>query len=369
MKAAGEAALDAELKAMIAADGPLGIDTYMTLCLTHPRHGYYMGRDPFGRGGDFITAPEVSQMFGELIGVWCAAAWRMMDAPEAVNLVELGPGRGTLMADMVRAARVMPGLEDALKLHLVEVSPALTAMQQKTLESAGLEATWHQRFEDVPAGPLLVVANEFLDALPVRQFVRLGDGFRERVVGLDEAGALCFGVVGDGVADEQMPDWAGAAPEGAVIEISPAREAVAEAIGARLAHENGAALIIDYGYTTSGPGDTLQAVKKHRPADVLAQPGEADLTAHVDFAATGRALVRGGAKVHGPITQGGFLMGMGLKEREEVLKKRADQRQRIVIARAAQRLAAGAGMGQLFKVIAASHPELGNPHPFHQDTP
>ncbi len=369
MKAGSETALGAELKAMIAADGPLGIDALMTQCLTHPRHGYYMGRDPFGRGGDFITAPEVSQMFGELIGVWCAAAWRMMDAPDIINLVELGPGRGTLMTDMARAAKVMPGLGQALRLTLVEVSPALMAAQQKTLKNAGLEAVWHQRFEDVPAGPLLVIANEFLDALPVRQFVRTGAGFRERVVGLGDDGALTFGVAGEAVADGLMPDWARTAPEGSIIEISPAREALAEAIGARIAAQNGAALIIDYGHTTSGPGDTLQAVKKHRPTGVLATPGEADLTAHVDFAATGRALERGGARVHGPLTQGGFLMGMGLKEREEVLKRRADQRQRIVIARAAQRLAAGTGMGQLFKVIAATHPGLADPHPFQTGQP
>ena len=369
MTTGGDTALAIELKATIAADGPIGIDAYMTACLTHPRHGYYMGRDPFGRGGDFITAPEVSQMFGELIGIWCAATWQIMDAPGVLNLVELGPGRGTLMADVVRAARVMPGLAEALRVHLVEVSPALKAMQEKILTALGIEAHWHPRFDEVPAGPLVVVANEFLDALPVRQFVRLKEGFAERVVGLDGAGALTFKVAGERMGEAAMPAWAGAAGQGAIVEIAPAREAVAEAIGARLAVESGAALIIDYGHTTSGPGDTLQAVKKHRPVDALARPGEADLTAHVDFAAIAAALARGGAKVHGPLTQGGFLMGMGLKEREEVLKRRADQRQRMVISRAARRLAAGTGMGQLFKAIAATHPGLADPHPFRRSPP
>ena len=360
-------ALKAELKRQITADGPMGIDRFMTLCLTHPSRGYYMGRDPFGRGGDFITAPEVSQMFGELIGIWCAAAWQIMDMPAVINLVELGPGRGTLMADLVRAATVMPGLADVLSIHLVEVSPALRAMQEKTLTAAGIKARWHDRFEDVPTGPLLVVANEFFDALPVRQFVRAGRSLRERVVGVDAAGELIFGLGGDEVPPETMPQWAQQVPQGAIIELSPAREAVAETIGARLAGEKGAALIIDYGHTAPGAGDTLQAVRKHRPVEVLSHPGEADLTSHVDFAALGHALERGGAKVHGPVTQGEFLMGMGLREREEVLKRRADQRQRIIIARAAQRLAAGAGMGHLFKVIAASHSDLPDPHPFQRE--
>ncbi len=365
MKTSDDTALAGVLKAMITADGPMGIDRFMTACLAHPRHGYYMGRDPFGRGGDFITAPEVSQMFGELIGIWCAAGWQIMETPDVLNLVELGPGRGTLMADLVRAAKVMPGLGDALSIHLVETSPALKAVQEKTLAAAGIKACWHERFEDVPAaGPLMVIANEFFDALPVRQFVRAGEAFRERVVGLDAAGGLAFGLGSDETRDEAMPDWARQASEGAIVEISPAREAVAEVIGARIVAEGGAALIIDYGHTTSGPGDTLQAVRKHRPVDVLAHPGEADLTTHVDFGALQRALERGGAKVHGPLTQGSFLMGMGLREREDVLKRRADQRQRIIISRAAQRLAAGTGMGQLFKVIAATHPDLPVPHPF-----
>jgi len=360
-------ALKDELKRLITADGPMGIDRFMTLCLSHPRYGYYMGRDPFGRGGDFITAPEVSQMFGELIGVWCAAAWQIMDMPVVLNLVELGPGRGTLMADLVRAASVMPGLADALSIHLVEVSPALKAMQEKTLASAGIKTHWHECFGDVPGGPLVVVANEFFDALPIRQFVRVGPSFRERVVGLDAASELAFGLGSDEAPLAAMPHWAQQAAEGAIVEISLAREAVAEEIGARVAGEKGAVLIIDYGHTVSGAGDTLQAVRKHRPVEVLSYPGEADLTSHVDFAALAGALERGGAKVHGPVTQGEFLMGMGLREREEALKRRADQRQRIIIARAAQRLAAGAGMGQLFKVIAATHPDLPDPHPFQRD--
>jgi SAM-dependent MidA family methyltransferase len=359
-----ETPLAGELARLIAADGPMGIDRFMTLCLVHPRHGYYMGRDPLGHAGDFITAPEVSQMFGELIGVWCAAMWHAMEAPSAVDLVELGPGRGTLLADLVRAAAVMPGMKEALRIHLVEVSPALRERQRATLARTGLALAWHDRLEDVPPGPALIVANEFFDALPVRQFVKGKEGFHERVVGLGLEEALAFGVAPETVAEELLPAWAREAAEGAVAEVSPAREAVAEALGRRLASEGGAALLIDYGHSRPGLGDTLQAVRKHRSVDPLAAPGESDLTAHVDFSALAAALARGGAAVHGPITQGRFLLAMGLVERLEVLKARGDQRQRIVLNRAAQRLASGAAMGELFKVIAAAHPALGVPPPF-----
>ena len=178
-----QSALGTVIADMIAADGPMPVDRYMALALGHERHGYYMGRDPFGRAGDFITAPEVSQMFGELIGIWCAAGWQMMDAPAEWNLVELGPGRGTLLADLVRACSVMPGLREGMKVHLVEMSPALKTMQAETLKRAGIEATWHDRLETVPNGQSLIIANEFFDALPVSQLQKQAGQWHERVVG------------------------------------------------------------------------------------------------------------------------------------------------------------------------------------------
>jgi NADH dehydrogenase [ubiquinone] 1 alpha subcomplex assembly factor 7 len=359
-----ELSLERQLVAMIAAEGPIGVDRYMGLCLGHVRHGYYMRQDPFGRAGDFTTAPEISQMFGELIGVWCAAAWQAMGAPAPLRLVELGPGRGTLMADFLRAARIVPGFLDAASVALVETSPVLRQSQKETLASAGVPIQWHDRLDDVAPGPTLLVANEFLDALGVRQFVRTDTGWHERLVGLDASGKLAFGLAPDAVPADLLPRWAQGAGPGEIFEVSPARQIVAQAIGARLATMGGAALIIDYGHVRSSPGDTLQAVRAHAFRDVLENPGDSDLTSHVDFEALGAALHQGGAVVHGPLTQGAFLSAMGLAERAEALKRHADASARADIDAAATRLAADSQMGQLFKVIAATHPDLPPPYPF-----
>ena len=350
---------------MIAADGPMPVDRYMALALGHDRHGYYMGRDPFGRAGDFITAPEVSQMFGELIGIWCAAGWQMMDAPAEWNLIELGPGRGTLLADLVRACSVMPGLRDGVKVHLVEMSPALKTMQSETLKRAGIEATWHDRLEDVPDGQSLIIANEFFDALPVSQLQKQAGQWHERVVGLAADGKLTFGLASERVAPALVPSWAATAADGDIAEFSPVRDAVAREIGRRITKDMGAALVIDYGHMRSAAGDTLQAIRKHQFAEVLAQPGEADITSHVDFEALKDAVTADGAKAYGPVMQGDFLIKMGLKEREEMLRARADARQRIRLSKGAQRLVSGNQMGQLFKVLAVTHPDMPKPAPFN----
>jgi len=350
---------------MIAADGPMPVDRYMALALGHDRHGYYMGRDPFGRAGDFITAPEVSQMFGELIGIWCAAGWQMMDAPAEWNLIELGPGRGTLLADLVRACSVMPGLRDGMKVHLVEMSPALKTMQSETLKRAGIEASWHDRLEDVPDGQSLIIANEFFDALPVSQLQKQAGQWHERVVGLAADGKLTFGLASERVAPALVPSWAATAADGDIAEFSPVRDAVAREIGRRITKDMGAALIIDYGHMRSAAGDTLQAIRKHQFAEVLAQPGEADITSHVDFEALKDAVTADGAKAYGPVMQGDFLIKMGLKEREEMLRARADARQRIRLSKGAQRLVSGNQMGQLFKVLAVTHPDMPKPAPFN----
>jgi SAM-dependent MidA family methyltransferase len=358
-------ALGEIIAGMIADDGPVPVDRYMALALGHETHGYYMGRDPFGRAGDFITAPEVSQMFGELIGIWCAAGWQMMDAPAEWNLIELGPGRGTLLADLVRACSVMPGLRDGMKVHLIETSPALKAMQAETLKRAGIGAIWHDRLEDVPDNQSLIIANEFFDALPVVQLQMQSGRWHERVVGLNSENNLVFGLASDPAPSALVPSWAADAKVGEIIEFSPARDAVAREIGRRVTNNMGAALIVDYGHVRSSAGDTLQAIRKHQFADVLAQPGEADITSHVDFEALTNAVTADGAKSYGPVTQGDFLIKMGLKEREEMLRARADARQRIRLSKGAQRLVSGNQMGQLFKVLAVTHPDMPKPAPFN----
>lgn len=360
-----QSALGTVIADMISADGPMPVDRYMALALGHERHGYYMGRDPFGRAGDFITAPEVSQMFGELVGIWCAAGWQMMDAPAEWNLIELGPGRGTLLADLVRACSVMPGLRDGMQVHLVEMSPVLKTMQAETLKRAGIEATWHERLEDVPEGQSLIIANEFFDALPVSQLQKQAGHWHERVVGLADDGKLAFGLASDRVAPALVPTWAANAADGDIAEFSPVRDAVAREIGRRIAKDMGAALIIDYGHMRSAAGDTLQAIRKHQFTDVLSRPGDADITSHVDFEALTTAVTADGAKPYGPVMQGDFLIKMGLKEREEMLRARADARQRIRLSKGAQRLVSGNQMGQLFKVLAVTHPDMPKPAPFN----
>ena len=347
------------LIAEIARDGPMRLDRYMARCAGH----YYATRDPFGADGDFITAPEVSQMFGELIGVWCASAWEVMGKPKRLSLVELGPGRGTLMADLLRAARVMPAFVEAAAVHLVETSPALRDRQRATLKDHTV--SWHETLDSVPDGPMILIANEFFDALPVRQFVCDGDGFRERCVGIDAAGGLRLVLSRDEVPAVLVPSFARDVPDGGVIEISPERETVARAIGRRLARWSSSALVIDYGHVASSPGDTVQAVRGHACADLLSTPGDADLTAHLDFAALGGALRAGGAAVLQPMTQGAFLTAMGLREREAALKQKADARARLQIALAARRLAGGEEMGRLFKALAATHPDVPPPYPFN----
>jgi SAM-dependent MidA family methyltransferase len=347
-------ALKAELIRLIRDEGPLSISSYMALCLGHPRHGYYMTRDPFGAQGDFTTAPEISQMFGELIGLWAGTVWRMMGGPASVRLVELGPGRGTLMADALRAAKAVPGLRDALSVHLVEMSPVLRQVQARTLAGVA-DPVWHDGVADALVGPAIIVANEFLDALPLDQFVRAVDGWRERLVGLDAEGGLAFGLAG-----AVEPAIAIDAPQGAVIEQPLAALDVVATMSRHLAQAGGAALFIDYGASRSGFGDTLQAVKRQLHADPLAEPGEADLTVHVDFERMAQAGLRAGAAAHGPVTQRDFLGVLGLAQRAQALSAKATPEQAAAISSAFDRLTetGATGMGELFKVLALSHPGL-----------
>ncbi len=335
------------LAARIRGTGPIGLADFMTAALFHPEHGYYLTRDPIGARGDFVTAPEVSQMFGELIGLWCAETWRQMGAPRPFILAELGPGRGTLMADALRAAKLVPGFLDAMSLHLVEASPALRAAQARAL--APFNPTWHGRADDLPGGPLILIANEFLDVLPIRQFVRAEDGWHERRVGLDgEEFAY--------ILSESKTDFSGDGSVGSVREMSPQARELGASLGARLARQGGAALFIDYGYTRSGFGDTLQALRAHRRHDPLADPGEADLSAHVDFAAFAAAAA--GARAFGPVEQGLFLRRLGIRERADRLRAGANATQAAAIERGYRRLVDPEAMGSLLKVLALAHPSL-----------
>lgn len=335
---------------MIRTDGPIGLDRYMALCLSHPAHGYYATRDPLGARGDFVTAPEISQMFGELVGAWAAALLAGFSGPRKPCLVELGPGRGTLMSDALRALRAAGA---AFDLHLVETSPVLRALQAERLADA--EPVFHDSIASLPEAPLLVVANEFFDALPARQFVRTPRGWCERRVGLGEDGTLAFGL-----DPEPDPQIAAEAPEGAVLTVPSAALAAMRDLARRIARDGGALLAIDYGHDGSGFGDTLQAVRGHAFADPLARPGEADLTVHVDFAALARAAVVEGTGIHGPVPQRDFLLALGLEARAARLKARASAEQAAAIDAAVSRLTDPdpRGMGALFKVLGVSHPAL-----------
>jgi len=355
----GVSALEALLAQRIRDAGPLGIDEYMATALTHPEHGYYATRDPLGAAGDFVTAPEVSQMFGELVGAWCIDNWARMGRPDPVILAELGPGRGTLMADLLRAARVAPDFRRALRLHLVETSRALRAAQARRLADAA--PRWHDNLDTLPQGPLLLVANEFLDALPIRQLVRKADGWHERRVTLDSDGALAFTLAAAPDPGTAIPRALSNAAPGSVGEIRPAAAALAASVGARLSRQGGVALFIDYGHAASACGDTLQAVKNHRRHDVLADPGTADLTAHVDFATFAAAATAAGARAWGPVTQGAFLVALGLATRAAALKERATPAQAAAIDAACRRLIDPEEMGSVFKVLALAHPSLPAP--------
>jgi NADH dehydrogenase [ubiquinone] 1 alpha subcomplex assembly factor 7 len=340
----------------IAAEGPISVAEYMALCLADPCEGYYTrdepGRDQFGRKGDFTTAPEVSQMFGELVGLWCADAWtRLMGAPRPVELVELGPGRGTLMADALRACKAAPGFLEAARINLVEIGPGLKRRQRAAL--AGLDVRWHDALDTVPDGPLLLIANEFFDALPVRQFAVTDRGIAERMVGLDAGGALRFGLApGPSPWTKLLPPALARAPAGSVVELSPQSLALVQAIARRIADKGGAALILDYGPAESEPGDTLQAVRGHRKVGVFDSPGESDLTARVDFQALAAAAEQAGARAFGPVAQGEFLKRLGIEQRASRLSADADGQTRQAVAAALKRLIAPEEMGTLFKALA-----------------
>lgn len=328
----------------IAVGGPITLAEFMAEALGHPRLGYYRRAMPVGAAGDFTTAPEISQMFGELIGAWLAERWLVMGSPPRVRLVELGPGRGTLMADALRATRGVPGFHAAIDLHLIDISEPLRAVQAATLDV--YKPTWHVRLDEVPAGPTFLVANEFFDALPVRQFEKTQRGWVERMVGLAPDGETLAIALAPGITP--FASFLPEAEPGAQAEICEAGRALVAEIGARLKRDTGWALIVDYGYVI-GHGASLQAVRGHRGAGLLDRPGETDLSAHVDFAALADAA---GTPTFGPVAQGDFLQRLGIASRAEILKRRATPEQRHAIDAALSRLIAPDQMGTLFRVLA-----------------
>ncbi len=351
--------LETEIRRLIAAAGPMSIAEYMLLCLTHPQYGYYVTRDPLGVHGDFITAPEISQMFGELIGVWMVAVWQQMGSPENVRVVELGPGRGTLMSDALRAAKVVGDFHAALVVHLVEISPKLQQAQEQLLEGLGVPILWHSALAEVPSGPVIIIANEFIDALPVHQAVKRADGWHERVVEIAPSGELAIGIARDPLPhfEATLPRGLRQAPEGSVYEWRS--DTVALEIGRRV-RTDGAALIIDYGHAWYGLGETFQAVAGHSFTDPLRAPGEADLTAHVDFAALAQSAQIIGGRIHGPISQRDLLRGLGIDKRAAALKTRAPERAAEIDQALARLTATGPrGMGELFKALAIADSKLG----------
>lgn len=347
-------ALRDQLIHTIRSDGPIRVADFMALALGHPEHGYYMTRDPFGRGGDFTTAPEISQMYGELIGLWCAVVWEQMGKPAPINLVELGPGRGTLMADALRAIGGAPAFADAFQLYLVETSPHLRTLQAAGLKDLSRSPKWVGHLGDVPAGPAIYVASEFFDALPVRQFIRSDGAWRERMVdynATDERFIFVAGGSDEGLA-ALIPGQLAVADEAAVYEFSSISVGLMSALADNIANHGGAALVLDYGHEKSGLGDTLQAVKSHQFADILAEPGEADITAHVDFERLAMAATDVGAATYGVIPQSTFLRAIGIESRAESLRANAGSKQSDAIDTALRRLIGDDEMGQLFKVLA-----------------
>jgi SAM-dependent MidA family methyltransferase len=330
----------------VPATDAAGVSERLDAFMGRANAAYYATHDPFA---DFTTAPEISQVFGELLGLWAAVTWQAMGSPDPVILVETGPGRGTLMRDALRAiAKTAPAFRAALRLHLIETSPRLRTIQAEHLSGA----VWHERAEDLPAGPFLLLGNEFLDALPIRQFVGRASGWTERYVR-------------DGVFEEvSYSDGPRPAAEGDVVEVCEQALILATYLGRRIVRDGGAALLLDYGPESGAAGDSLQALRNGKPVDPLSKPGTADLTAHVDFEAFGLAARQAGVAVHGPVPQGLFLARLGLFQRSGVLARSQPPARAAAILDAARRLAEPDRMGRLFKAICLCHPSLPTPAGF-----
>lgn len=359
--------LSVRLKAEIARTGPISVERYMGVCLADATAGYYPSKQPIGAGGDFVTAPEVSQVFGELLGLWAYAVWQSMGSPQPVVLAELGPGRGTLMADALRALRRLPRFTDRAKVALVETSPRLRRAQEETLADSGVEMSWHETIEALPPGPLIVLANEFIDALPIRQLIWRDGQWRERCVriGADGGFEFCDGPVLP-VDSLRRNAELRQLPDGSILEVRPAANAVMAALGSRAKEAPLAALIVDYGHGATEVGDTLQAVYRHSFANPLDAPGNVDLTAHVDFGALKDAAHGNDLAVYGPIPQRELLLALGLEARLDTLCQNASPDQRETLMSGAERLVDPGAMGILFKALAITSQGLPPPPAFEK---
>ncbi len=361
MAALASIGLSKRLAERIRAGGPISTGVFLGEALFDPREGFYATKDPIGAGEDFITAPEISQMFGELVGLWLAQVWHQLGSPAPVQLVEFGPGRGTMMKDILRAGRAVPNFSSALQVSLIEASPALMNVQAGMLEAAPCPVNWKTTLSDVPPGPCLIIGNEYLDCLPVRQFVYQSDEWHERLVDVNEAGDFSFVLSHSpaSVVDLGMiPPALREAKEGALVEVRPGMAPLMCELAARFSHAPAMALFIDYGHTTSEFGDTLQAITAHKKVDPLAAPGTADLTTRVDFEDIKRVAKAAGLRVAGPTTQANWLKRLGLEYRAaDLARKNPEQKRKL--ARQIHRLSDEAQMGALFKVIAI----------FSKDTP
>lgn len=386
---------------LITIQGPIEISRYMLMATADPEYGYYRTANPFGREGDFITAPETSQMFGEMVAIWALATWQNMGSPAPFLLCEAGPGRGTLMDDILRTiGKLVPQYLDAARVILVETSPRLAAAQKEKLKSRGIQVQWVGNVEELAGLPLILIANELFDVLPIHQYVSGNGAFRERMISVDENGSLCFSlehypirwnqITGRTMrpikTPERQPDSTGSIgisgsaqdertlmqaeapdmPDGTVIEVSPARMALARQISAHIVRNRGAALIIDYGALETGFGDTLQAMSKHSFRSPLENPGDYDLTSHVNFAALARAAHSAGCHT-AALTQGDFLINLGLPERAGRLGADKDETFRQQVVADVERLAAPERMGGLFKVLCIADPRTTMP-PFPWET-
>ena len=351
--------LKARLQAQISAFGPMSVAQYMGLCLHDPKDGYYAAHPKLGAEGDFLTAPLTSQMFGELLGLWAIAVWESLGRPKQLSLIEIGPGDGTLMSDLLRATRLAPQMVKGLDVTLVETSAPLTLIQQQRLADAPIR--WVKRLDEVTGdGPVILIANEVLDCLPARQFIRTATGWAERMVGLTDEGDLTFGL-----SPRPVEGLFPAAPQGAVLELSAAQEAMSAEIAALIATRGGAGLLIDYGRDTEGFGDTLQALRSHQKHGPLDHPGLDDLTIHADFPAALEAAQAEGVDV-AITSQGAFLQRLGIVARAESLAK-ARPDQGAIIERQLERLIAPEQMGDLFKVAGLWSKDLPQPPGFSTD--
>jgi len=350
------------LKQLISQRGALTVADYMFECLTNPDYGYYVHSEPFGASGDFVTAPEISQVFGELIGLWAVHQWHAMDKPKSFNLIELGPGRGTLMSDALRTAVGLPEFITGLNIHLVETSQRLRSFQKRAL--AQFMPTWHDDISSLPDGPIIVIANEFFDALPIHQFEYTAHGWLERRVAIKDD-HFTFTRCPPQFSIEAHVSSAGHPRVGNIFEVSPASQKIVSELAARCISQSGCGLFIDYGHSQSGYGDTFQAVKAHAYVDVLKTPGDADLTAHVDFEALSKSAGQVGAIAYGTELQGQFLKALGINERIDALSSRATRDQLAQLIAGRDRLIEDDKMGNLFKVMAIVSPDLPPPSGFH----